>query len=192
MAEDGVEVGVEKGSESKPQPKGSSKPKYHKPRIKPTNWGAAGSGMQAIFLDSGSRSCGTGVFLPRRSDTGFHPTKKPACSPVLLPSRVVQALNLNVHELGLQIKPPKATHQSSTQMQIASQKVSIAATQKAIKRARMDQLTAVSSHKAAVLPQRYFSQKNGLTSTFTRTVNKTRAISSGVFLLLISTYMRRS
>ncbi|KAI8574541.1 hypothetical protein RHMOL_Rhmol01G0362900 [Rhododendron molle] len=162
MAEDGVEVGVEKGSESKPQPKGSSKPKYHKPRIKPTNWGAAGSGMQAIFLDSGSRSCGTGVFLPRRSDTGFHPTKKPA------------------------------THQSSTQMQIASQKVSIAATQKAIKRARMDQLTAVSSHKAAVLPQRYFSQKNGLTSTFTRTVNKTRAISSGVFLLLISTYMRRS
>lgn len=33
-----------------------------------------------------------------------------ACSPVLLPSRVVQALNLNVHELGLQIKPPKGCH----------------------------------------------------------------------------------
>lgn len=62
------------------QPKGSSKPKYHKPRIKPTNWGAAGSGMQAIFLDSGPRSCGTGVFLPRRADTGFHPTKKPGTS----------------------------------------------------------------------------------------------------------------
>lgn len=29
----------------------------------------------------------------------------PACSPVLLPSWVVQALNLNVHELGLQISP---------------------------------------------------------------------------------------
>ena len=28
-----------------------------------------------------------------------------ACSPVLLPSRVVQALNLNVHTLGLQISP---------------------------------------------------------------------------------------
>ncbi len=28
-----------------------------------------------------------------------------ACSPVLLPSRVVQALNLNVHTLGLQIPP---------------------------------------------------------------------------------------
>lgn len=30
-----------------------------------------------------------------------------ACSPVLLPGRVVQALNLNVHALGLQVSPHK-------------------------------------------------------------------------------------
>ncbi|KAH7863848.1 hypothetical protein Vadar_022648 [Vaccinium darrowii] len=127
MAEDGVVVGIAKGSEPKeylrnqrypqngllPQPKGSSKPKYHKPRIKPTNWAAGGSGMQAFFLDSGPRTGGTGVFLPRRAGFDFHPTKKPACSPVLLPSRVVQALNLNVHELGLQIKPPKDINNDS-------------------------------------------------------------------------------
>lgn len=28
-----------------------------------------------------------------------------ACSPVLLPARVVQALHLNVHALGLQVSP---------------------------------------------------------------------------------------
>lgn len=78
----------------------------------------------------------------------------------------------------------ESAHQSSTQIQIVSQKVSIA-TQKAIKRARMDQLTAVSSHKAAVLlPQRYFSQKNGLTSISIK--HKQYLL---VFLLLISTYM---
>ncbi|XP_021805713.1 uncharacterized protein LOC110749825 [Prunus avium] len=62
--------------------------------------------MQAIFLDSSSqRSCGTGVFLPQRAGSNSHKTKNPACAPVLLPSRVVQALNLNVHALGLQISP---------------------------------------------------------------------------------------
>lgn len=30
-----------------------------------------------------------------------------ACAPVLLPARVVQALNLNVHALGVQISPPQ-------------------------------------------------------------------------------------
>ncbi|KDP21468.1 hypothetical protein JCGZ_21939 [Jatropha curcas] len=68
----------------------------------PTNW-AGGPGMQAVFLDSGKTSCGTGVFLPRRAGSNLQSSKKPACSPVLLPARVVQALNLNVHEIGLQI-----------------------------------------------------------------------------------------
>ncbi|PON63931.1 hypothetical protein TorRG33x02_274860 [Trema orientale] len=77
-------------------------------------WASGGHGMQAIFLDSGQKSCGTGVFLPQRAGTNVQHSnnKKPACAPVLLPSRVVQALNLNVHALGLQISPrqdiPKA------------------------------------------------------------------------------------
>ncbi|XP_030946614.1 uncharacterized protein LOC115971075 [Quercus lobata] len=61
--------------------------------------------MQAIFLESGRRSGGTGVFLPQRAKTNFQPNKKPACSLILLPSRVVQALNLNVHALGLPVSP---------------------------------------------------------------------------------------
>ncbi|KAK8630714.1 hypothetical protein V6N13_079495 [Hibiscus sabdariffa] len=64
-----------------------------------------GPGMQAFFLDSGKKSPGTGVFLPRRAGTHLHSNTGPACSPVLLPSRVVRALNLNVEELGLQISP---------------------------------------------------------------------------------------
>ncbi|MQM17157.1 hypothetical protein Taro_050123 [Colocasia esculenta] len=60
------------------------------------------SGMRAVFLNPASRreSCGTGVFLPRRHDNPAELRKKPACSTVLLPARVVQALNLNLDELG--------------------------------------------------------------------------------------------
>ncbi|KAJ9187643.1 hypothetical protein P3X46_003072 [Hevea brasiliensis] len=82
-------------SKSSPRPQGRRK--Y------PINWASGGYGMQAIFLDSGQNSCGTGVFLPRRAGTNLQSSKKPACSPVLLPARVIQALNLNTHEIGLQI-----------------------------------------------------------------------------------------
>ncbi|KVI03957.1 hypothetical protein Ccrd_017759 [Cynara cardunculus var. scolymus] len=82
---------------------------FSKPDKKPkhiANWATGGPGMQAVFLDSGQRSCGTGVFLPRTAGTDYvEKPRKPAFAPVLLPSRVVQALNLNVHGLGLQIKP---------------------------------------------------------------------------------------
>ncbi|XP_058782145.1 uncharacterized protein LOC131656438 [Vicia villosa] len=67
-----------------------------------------GNGMRAIFLESRNGSCGTGVFLPQRADTKFQPRKRPACAPVLLPARVVEALNINVHALGVQISPPQA------------------------------------------------------------------------------------
>ncbi|XP_051118809.1 uncharacterized protein LOC127243019 isoform X2 [Andrographis paniculata] len=71
------------------------------------NWTSGGPGMQAIFLGpSNQRCCGTGVFLPRREGTGFQCSSKP----VLLPARVVQALNLNVHELGLLINKPQPEH----------------------------------------------------------------------------------
>ncbi|KNA26115.1 hypothetical protein SOVF_000310 [Spinacia oleracea] len=68
---------------------------------------SGGPGMQAVFLDQAghNKTCGTGVFLPRRAGTDFQPTKNPPCSPVLLPSRVVHGLNLNIQALGLQISP---------------------------------------------------------------------------------------
>lgn len=61
-----------------------------------------GSGMRALFLNSsGTRreSAGTGVFLPRRAGGAHNDIrKKPACSSVLLPAKVVHALNLNLEE----------------------------------------------------------------------------------------------
>lgn len=67
-----------------------------------------GSGMTAVFLNGGSRrqSNGTGVFLPRRVGTTSEPKKKPGCSTVLLPARVVQALNLNLDDMGLHPRFP--------------------------------------------------------------------------------------
>ncbi|XP_068669167.1 uncharacterized protein [Aristolochia californica] len=62
-----------------------------------------GAGMRAVFLGgSGTsrESCGTGVFLPRGVGNAADLRKKPACSTVLLPARVVQALSLNLDEMG--------------------------------------------------------------------------------------------
>ncbi|KAL6853670.1 hypothetical protein ACP4OV_019699 [Aristida adscensionis] len=62
------------------------------------------AGMRAVFLTppGGKRECtGTGVFIPRQAGTPVETKKKPAaCSTVLLPARVVQALNLNIEDLG--------------------------------------------------------------------------------------------
>ncbi|XP_057779933.1 uncharacterized protein LOC130998534 [Salvia miltiorrhiza] len=59
-----------------------------------------GSGMRAVFLgETGAKKerTGTGVFLPRRFGTApAENRKKPVCSTVLLPDRVVHALNLNL------------------------------------------------------------------------------------------------
>ncbi|KAF7818314.1 uncharacterized protein G2W53_023769 [Senna tora] len=71
--------------------------------------GNGGSGMQAVFIESGQRCSGTGVFLPQTATTNSQPRKKPACAPVLLPNRVIRALNLNVQTLGLQISPRQDT-----------------------------------------------------------------------------------
>ncbi|PPS19079.1 hypothetical protein GOBAR_AA01485 [Gossypium barbadense] len=83
------------------QPWRGSWRRHQKPRYCGNGGASGGPGMQAFFLDSGQKSCGTGVFLPQRAGTISHSSRRP----VLLPSRVVQALNLNVHELGLQISP---------------------------------------------------------------------------------------
>ncbi|TMW88730.1 hypothetical protein EJD97_018184 [Solanum chilense] len=55
------------------------------------------SGMRGVILGNAApkRECaGTGVFIPRRVAAQTETRKKPGCSTVLLPDRVVQALNL--------------------------------------------------------------------------------------------------
>ncbi|XP_073287503.1 uncharacterized protein [Primulina huaijiensis] len=86
----------------------NSKSRRREKRRKGRKWALGGPGMQAIFLCSGPISSGTGVFLPRGGGPYHKSTKNnPAVSPVLLPSHIVQALNLNVHELGQQIINPR-------------------------------------------------------------------------------------
>jgi len=73
------------------------------PLQKPQQPPASAAGMRALFLapPGAKRECaGTGVFIPRQAGALPEPKKKPACSTVLLPARVVQALNLNVEDLG--------------------------------------------------------------------------------------------
>ncbi|KAF7120328.1 hypothetical protein RHSIM_Rhsim13G0075900 [Rhododendron simsii] len=64
----------------------------------------SGSGMSAVFLGgSGSRStagsCGTGVFLPRAISNPPEVRKKSECSTVLIPTRVLQALQLHFEDM---------------------------------------------------------------------------------------------
>ncbi|KAJ3668907.1 hypothetical protein LUZ60_010857 [Juncus effusus] len=80
----------------------SAWPSLHKTNPNPL----PGSNMRAVFLSGAGvkrESAGTGVFLPRRAGTPSEPPrKKPNCSTVLLPAKVVQALNLNLDEFGAQ------------------------------------------------------------------------------------------
>ncbi|KAM3404450.1 hypothetical protein ACQJBY_007507 [Aegilops geniculata] len=75
----------------------------HTPAHHPTHPAAAG--MRAVFLTppGGKRERnGTGVFLPRPAGAPAEPRKKSGCSTVLVPARVVHALNLNLDDLGAQ------------------------------------------------------------------------------------------
>ncbi|KAJ9548034.1 hypothetical protein OSB04_020577 [Centaurea solstitialis] len=66
-----------------------------------------GSGMRAVFLGNPNakrESTGTGVFLPRHVGAPAEPAKKRGCSTVLLPDRVVQALNLNLEAMEAESK----------------------------------------------------------------------------------------
>ncbi|XP_030445756.1 uncharacterized protein LOC115668441 [Syzygium oleosum] len=63
-----------------------------------------GSGRRAVFLGSAGlkrESAGTGVFLPRRAVSEPEHRKKTG-STVLIPAKVVQALNLNLDDTGSQ------------------------------------------------------------------------------------------
>ncbi|CAK7333625.1 unnamed protein product [Dovyalis caffra] len=73
--------------------------------IQQQNNNHGGYGMQAVFLGNpgAKRECaGTGVFLPRQIGTRTESRKKSGCSTVLLPAKVVQALNLNLEGMGAQ------------------------------------------------------------------------------------------
>ncbi|KAI7754335.1 hypothetical protein M8C21_009077 [Ambrosia artemisiifolia] len=77
------------------------------PSQQPQTLRSSGSGMRAVFLGNPStkrESTGTGVFLPRQSGAPTEPTKKRGCSTVLLPDRVVQALNLNLETMEAESK----------------------------------------------------------------------------------------
>ncbi|CAL9111746.1 unnamed protein product [Musa acuminata var. zebrina] len=63
------------------------------------------SGMHAVFLNNSrarKESAGTGVFLPRTGDNKLERRKRAGCSTVLVPDRVVQALNLRLDEFAAQ------------------------------------------------------------------------------------------
>ncbi|XP_057789892.1 uncharacterized protein LOC131006771 isoform X2 [Salvia miltiorrhiza] len=71
-----------------------------------------GSGMQAIFLGGpGSRngSSGTGVFLPRVTNNPVEQKKKSGLSTVLIPTRVLEALELHFTRLSDSATPPLTT-----------------------------------------------------------------------------------
>ncbi|MED6179962.1 hypothetical protein PIB30_005761 [Stylosanthes scabra] len=72
--------------------------------VKQQNQQKYGTGMRAVFLGNTKReSTGTGVFLPRRveraAESKNESRKKSGCSTVLVPARVVQALNLKLEEM---------------------------------------------------------------------------------------------
>ncbi|KAH7298927.1 hypothetical protein KP509_25G064700 [Ceratopteris richardii] len=71
--------------------------------------GASGGPFRAVFLEAPAsrESGGTGFFLPRRTGPSHQHSshhrhsalkRQPACSTVLLPAHIVQALNLNVED----------------------------------------------------------------------------------------------
>ncbi|KAD3068343.1 hypothetical protein E3N88_36223 [Mikania micrantha] len=65
------------------------------------------SGMRAVFLGNPTTkrgSTGTGVFLPRQTGAPVEQVKKRGCSTVLLPDRVVHALNLNLETVEAESK----------------------------------------------------------------------------------------
>ncbi|KAG6433829.1 hypothetical protein SASPL_105447 [Salvia splendens] len=70
------------------------------PTLQQSQQQQTGSGMRAVFLgETGAKKerTGTGVFLPRRfGTTPAENRNKPVCSTVLLPDRVIHALNLNL------------------------------------------------------------------------------------------------
>ncbi|EEF31964.1 uncharacterized protein LOC8287272 [Ricinus communis] len=98
----------------------------------------SGSGMRAVLL-GGSNSvnnkkecAGTGVFLPRRygNNSPSESKKKSACSTVLLPAKVVQALNLNFEDMNGHAQPRSNTGFASDYDMLMARRNAILAQQK--------------------------------------------------------------
>ncbi|KAJ1411237.1 hypothetical protein SESBI_21278 [Sesbania bispinosa] len=82
-----------------------------------------GSGMRAVFLGNPSgksERTGTGVFLPRCVDAPAESRKKPACSTVLVPDRVAQALNLKLEGMVGGQPQPQPRSNGTSNMENAS------------------------------------------------------------------------
>ncbi|KZV53411.1 hypothetical protein F511_10197 [Dorcoceras hygrometricum] len=74
------------------------------------------SGMKAVFLgesETKSKRTGTGVFLPRNPRATPVETRTQTGCPVLLPDRVVQALNLNLNLKSMEFQQPRSLTKSS-------------------------------------------------------------------------------
>ncbi|GAB2299695.1 hypothetical protein Dimus_033752 [Dionaea muscipula] len=121
-----------------------------------------GSAMRAVFLGgSGAgikrKSPGTGVFLPRRyGSPPTEPRKKPGCSTVLLPARVVQALNLNLEEAKSHHHPlPHQTLLLSEHDVIMARRKAAAAVWAQQQRRSMMRAEAALNHNEFLLPQEW-------------------------------------
>ncbi|CAJ1955658.1 unnamed protein product [Sphenostylis stenocarpa] len=82
------------------EPKKGNVRRARPPRSRPQQQG--GAGMRALFLDGPGSRGGTGVFLPRGgASTPSESTNKQGkgCSTVLIPARVVQALQLHFDQM---------------------------------------------------------------------------------------------
>ncbi|KAF8719590.1 hypothetical protein HU200_024329 [Digitaria exilis] len=84
-------------------------PPLQKPQQQHQAHAPPAAGMRAVFLTppgAKQERNGTGVFLPRPAGAPAEPKRKTGCSTVLVPARVVQALNLNLDDLGAQPRYP--------------------------------------------------------------------------------------
>ncbi|KAJ6984513.1 uncharacterized protein [Populus alba] len=116
-----------------------------------------GSEMRAVFLgDSCPRSRsggGTGVFLPRGIGNTSGSQKKPGCSTVLIPARVVQALKLHFDKMGVASRSNGAI--LPIQQDASSGDVRCGLQQPPQKKSQTPATPAVNSHQGTGLPQEW-------------------------------------
>ncbi|KAK7305818.1 hypothetical protein VNO77_43730 [Canavalia gladiata] len=102
----GCEFGYESLKCSRPMPS----PQSAWPSLQPNRVQHDGSGSRVAVPVPGGTSVkrgsgGTGVFLPRHYDSPSEPRNKTGCAPVLLPAKMVHALNLNINDLNASCQP---------------------------------------------------------------------------------------
>nr|XP_027109632.1 uncharacterized protein DDB_G0283357-like [Coffea arabica] len=99
------------------QNKGKAKRYGHTKKPSVPLFPTAGSGMRAIFLGGSERngSSGTGVFLPSATYSTPEPKRKSGCSTVLIPARVLQALQQHFNTVGA-LSPSNAASSATTNL----------------------------------------------------------------------------